>query len=62
MTCKRWTRTYPSRRHDSRVDLIVTPERILLSDGPKRPAGLDLDSLSPEQIAAIPVLARRVRR
>lgn len=48
--------------HDFRVDLIVTPERIVWPDSPKRPAGLDLDSLSPEQIAAIPVLARRVRR
>lgn len=52
----------PEQAHDFRVDLIVTPERILWPDSPKRPAGLDLDSLSPEQIAAIPVLARRARR
>jgi 5-formyltetrahydrofolate cyclo-ligase len=52
----------PEQAHDFRVDLIVTPERIIWPGSPKRPARLDLDSLSPEQIAAIPVLARRVRR
>ena len=52
----------PEQAHDFRVDLIVTPERIIWSGNPKRPAGLDLDSLSPEQIAAMPVLAQRVRR
>jgi len=51
----------PEQAHDFRVDLIVTPERIVWPDSLRRPAGLDLDSLSPEQIAAIPVLARRVR-
>jgi 5-formyltetrahydrofolate cyclo-ligase len=52
----------PEQAHDFRVDLIVTPERIIWPGSPKRPARLDLDSLSAEQIAAIPVLARRVRR
>ena len=52
----------PEQAHDFRVDLIVTPERIIWPGNPKRPARLDLDSLSPEQIAAIPVLAQRVRR
>ena len=52
----------PEQAHDFRVDLIVTPERTIWPDSPKRPARLDLDSLSPEQIAAIPVLAQRVRR
>ena len=52
----------PEQAHDFRVDLIVTPERIIWPGSPKRPAGLDLDSLSSEQIAAIPVLAQRVRR
>ena len=51
----------PEQAHDFRVDLIVTPQRIIWPGSP-RPAGLDLDSLSPEQIAAIPVLAQRVRR
>ena len=52
----------PEQAHDFRVDLIVTPERIIWSGSPKRPAGLDLDSLTPEQIAAMPALAQRVRR
>jgi 5-formyltetrahydrofolate cyclo-ligase len=52
----------PEQVHDFRVDLIVTPERIIWPGNPKRPAKLDLDSMSPEQIAAIPVLAQRVRR
>ncbi len=51
----------PEQAHDFRVDLIVTPERIIWPGRPKRPAKLDLDRLSPEQIAAIPVLAERVR-
>jgi 5-formyltetrahydrofolate cyclo-ligase len=52
----------PEQAHDFRVDLIVTPERIIWCGNPKRPTALDLDSLSPEQIAAMPVLAQRVRR
>jgi 5-formyltetrahydrofolate cyclo-ligase len=52
----------PEQEHDFRVDLVVTPERIIWPDNPKRPARLDLDSLDREQIAAIPVLAQRVRR
>ena len=51
----------PEQAHDFRVDLIVTPERVIWPGNPKRPAGLDLDSLSSDQIAAIPVLAQRVR-
>ena len=52
----------PEQAHDFRVDLIVTPERIIWPGSPKRPAALDLDSLSSEQIAAMPVLAQRMRR
>jgi 5-formyltetrahydrofolate cyclo-ligase len=52
----------PEQVHDFRVDLIVTPERIIWPGNPKRPTRLDLDSLSAEQIAAIPVLVQRVRR
>ena len=52
----------PEQVHDFRVDLIVTPERIIWPGNPKRPTALDVASLSPEQIAAIPVLGRRVRR
>lgn len=49
----------PELPHDFHVDLIATPERIIRCNQPKRPAGVDWDSLRPEQIAAIPVLARR---
>ena len=52
----------PEQPHDFRVDLIVTPERTIWPGHPKRPEKLDLDSLSPDQIAAIPVLAQRLRR
>jgi len=52
----------PEQGHDFRVDLIVTPHHTIWPGNPKRPARLDLDSLNPEQIAAIPVLAQRVRR
>jgi 5-formyltetrahydrofolate cyclo-ligase len=49
----------PELPHDFRVDLIATPERIIWCDHPKRPEGIDWQALRPEQIAAIPVLARR---
>jgi len=52
----------PEQPHDFRVDLIVTPERTIWPGHPERPAKLDLDSLSPDQIAAIPVLAQRLSR
>ena len=48
----------PELPHDFRVDLIATPERIIWCDAPKRPDGIDWQALRPEQIAAIPVLAR----
>jgi hypothetical protein len=48
-------------RHDFCIDLIVTPERVISCDAPKRPAGSTGFPLSPEQIAAIPALARRAR-
>ena len=46
----------------NRVDLIVTPERTIWPGHPKRPEKLHLDNLSPDQIAAIPVLAQRLSR
>jgi 5-formyltetrahydrofolate cyclo-ligase len=49
----------PELPHDFRVDLIATPERVIWCDRPKRPEGIDWQALRPEQIAAIPVLARR---
>jgi 5-formyltetrahydrofolate cyclo-ligase len=48
----------PELPHDFRVDLIATPERIIWCDHPKRPEGIDWQALRPDQIAAIPVLAR----
>jgi 5-formyltetrahydrofolate cyclo-ligase len=51
----------PEQAHDFRVDLIATPERIIRPGNPKRPAKLELASLSREQIEAMPVLAQRVR-
>ncbi len=51
----------PEQPHDFRVDLIVTPERTIWPGHPKQTEKLDLDSLSPDQIAAIPVLVQRLR-
>jgi 5-formyltetrahydrofolate cyclo-ligase len=52
----------PELDHDFRLDVIVTPERVIWCGHPKRPAGLEWSALSAEQIAAIPVLARRAGR
>ena len=52
----------PESGHDFRVDLIVTPERVIRCGPAKRPSGLAWESLSPEKIAAIPVLALRAKR
>jgi 5-formyltetrahydrofolate cyclo-ligase len=49
----------PELSHDFRVDFIVTPEHIIWCGGLKRPEGIDWQALRPEQIAAIPALARR---
>ncbi|WP_346113332.1 5-formyltetrahydrofolate cyclo-ligase [Nonomuraea maheshkhaliensis] len=49
----------PEDEHDFRVDFIVTPERVIECDSPKRPTGLSWERLSPEKIAAIPLLAKR---
>jgi 5-formyltetrahydrofolate cyclo-ligase len=47
----------PETAHDFRVDLVVTPVEVIECGPARRPAGLYWDHLSPEQIAAIPVLA-----
>jgi 5-formyltetrahydrofolate cyclo-ligase len=49
----------PELEHDFRVDVIVTPERVIWCSEPRRPVHSDWSGLSAEQIAAIPVLARR---
>jgi 5-formyltetrahydrofolate cyclo-ligase len=52
----------PELDNDFRLDVIVTPERVIWCGHPRRPAGLEWSALSAEQIAAIPVLARRAGR
>ncbi|WP_239396685.1 5-formyltetrahydrofolate cyclo-ligase [Frankia sp. CiP3] len=49
----------PETPHDFSVDLIVTPEQVIRCDNPRRPWGVIWGDLTPEQIAAIPVLSAR---
>jgi hypothetical protein len=42
------------------VDLIVTPGGVIQCGQQKRPRGLVVESLSDEQVAAMPVLRRYV--
>lgn len=49
----------PEIEHDFSVDVIVTPDDVITCDIPRRPHGLIWTDLSPEKIAAIPVLAAR---
>jgi 5-formyltetrahydrofolate cyclo-ligase len=49
----------PETDHDFRVDLVVTPDETLTTPSPRRPRGILWDHLTPEKIAAIPVLASR---
>ncbi|MFI0449017.1 5-formyltetrahydrofolate cyclo-ligase [Actinomadura sp. 6N118] len=49
----------PETEHDFRVDLIVTPDEVIPCGPPKRSQGLVWEHLTPEKIAAIPVLAAR---
>ena len=48
----------PETEHDFRVDLVVTPDETLRTPTPRRPPGILWDHLTPEKIAAIPVLSR----
>jgi 5-formyltetrahydrofolate cyclo-ligase len=58
--------TVPTVAHDVRVDLIVTPERVLWVQrgGPRSPARIHWDELTEDKLGAIPVLERlrRARR
>ena len=48
----------PTVPHDVRLDLIVTPERVIrCSRRPRSPGRIRWDELSDEKIAAIPLLA-----
>ena len=49
----------PEIEHDFSVDVIVTPDDVMTCDTPRRPRGLIWANLSPEKVAAIPVLAAR---
>jgi 5-formyltetrahydrofolate cyclo-ligase len=50
----------PEAEHDFSLDLIITPDEIITCPQPAhRPAGLVWNNLSPDKIAAIPVLAAR---
>jgi 5-formyltetrahydrofolate cyclo-ligase len=52
----------PKTEHDFNVDLIVTPDELVQCRPARRPGGLVWEHLSPEKIAAVPVLAARIRR
>jgi 5-formyltetrahydrofolate cyclo-ligase len=52
----------PETRHDFRVDVIVTPDRILRATDPRPSQGIIWDDLDQAKIAAIPALARLVSR
>jgi 5-formyltetrahydrofolate cyclo-ligase len=47
----------PEAKHDFRVDVIVTPSEVIRCTPARRPDGLAIESLSDEQVAAMPVLA-----
>ncbi|MFD5114773.1 MULTISPECIES: 5-formyltetrahydrofolate cyclo-ligase [unclassified Streptomyces] len=49
----------PETEHDFSVDYIVTPDEVIPCANPRRPRGLVWGDLTPEKIAAIPVLAAR---
>jgi 5-formyltetrahydrofolate cyclo-ligase len=49
----------PETEHDFRVDVIVTPDDTLRTPARPRPPGILWGHLTPEKIAAIPVLASR---
>jgi 5-formyltetrahydrofolate cyclo-ligase len=51
----------PETSHDFRVDLIVTPTRVLRCPRSERPRGLVWEHLDANKIAAIPTLAARQR-
>lgn len=52
----------PEQDHDFRVDLIITPERVIQCETLRRPPRLNWARLDPAQIAAMPVLARRAHQ
>lgn len=52
-------KTIPMTDHDVTVDLVVTPERVIVTGASRRQRGrVRWDELTDEKIAAIPILAR----
>lgn len=49
----------PETEHDFSVDYIVTPDKVIRCPNPRRPSGLIWPDLTPDKIAAIPVLSAR---
>jgi 5-formyltetrahydrofolate cyclo-ligase len=49
----------PETEHDFSVDIIVTPDEVILCADRRRPRGLVWSDLTAEKIAAVPVLAAR---
>lgn len=49
----------PETEHDFSVDYIVTPDEVIPCANRRRPSGLVWADLTPEKIAAIPVLTQR---
>lgn len=49
----------PETEHDFSVDYIVTPAEVIPCSNRRRPRGLVWEDLTPEKIAAIPVLTER---
>lgn len=52
----------PETDHDFSVDLVVTPDEVIVCGPPRRPRGLLWTHLDEEKIRAIPVLAARTER
>jgi 5-formyltetrahydrofolate cyclo-ligase len=52
----------PETDHDFSVDVIVTPDEVIMCGPPRRPRGLLWTHLDEEKIRAIPVLAARAKR
>ena len=52
----------PETSHDFRLDVIVTPDEVIRAVHPRPSPGIIWDDLTPEKIAAIPVLAARPGR
>jgi 5-formyltetrahydrofolate cyclo-ligase len=48
----------PVAEHDFRLDVVITPERVIECPGGRTPAAIRWDELTDEKVAAIPLLGR----